>query len=107
MFQPEEVKRDENGFWLHSAFNDTEEEDITKLPVSQGMEFRFIDFFDDAPDDLQKRYDAAGVPFGSTEDWGDVLREWKPKTPIGSGWFIAGIYDTEDGPYACFTRPTP
>jgi hypothetical protein len=104
MFQPEEVRRDEDGFWLHSAFNDAEEEDITKLPISEGMEFRFIGFFDDAPKQLQDRHDAASALYGATEEWGDVIREWEPTKPQGEGWFLAGIYDTEDGPYACFTR---
>jgi hypothetical protein len=25
--------------------------------------------------------------------------------PAGEGWFLAAIYDTEDGPYACYARP--
>ena len=30
---------------------------------------------------------------------------WEPTVPEGDGWFLFALYDTEDGPHACFTRP--
>jgi hypothetical protein len=52
MFQPEKVERDRYGFWLHSALrNAPEDVPITDLPDSVGMEFSFVSFESDAPDE--------------------------------------------------------
>lgn len=36
-------------------------------------------------------------------DGDELLEQWTPKTP--SGFFIAGKYDSEDGPIAFFVKP--
>lgn len=103
MFQQETLERDEYGFCFHSALNKSEEEDITKIPEAEGMEFRFVSFESDASDELQDLYQGnAGL---ESEGWQDAVLAWNPLPPKGDGWFLLAIYDTDDGPYACFTRP--
>lgn len=97
MFQPEIVSRDKYGYWLHSVVAESlEDVPIPCLPQAADMEFSFVSFDTDAPELFQKRYFEEGNP---------GVTEWTPTTPEGDGWFLLGIYDTEDGPYACFTRP--
>jgi diadenosine tetraphosphatase ApaH/serine/threonine PP2A family protein phosphatase len=102
MFQPEILERDGYGFCFHSALNRSKEEDITKIDGAEDMEFHFVSFEEDATDELLKKYQ--GDPL-TNEDWPDAVKAWQPTPPSGDGWFLFAIYDTEDGPYACFTRP--
>jgi hypothetical protein len=107
MFLPEPVQRDHYGQWFHSALNALEEEKlITDLPEAQGMEFCYVSFEGDAPDELQKRYYSC-IASSDVDDevWMSAAREWEPTRPKGDCWFLLAIYDTEDGPFACFTRP--
>lgn len=102
MLKPETVERDKWGWWLHSVVSESREDTpVTELPEAAGMEFRFISFDSDAPDELQKRYYGEGEELA--EEMFDVST-WQPTPPKGEGWFLIGIYDTEDGPAACFTR---
>jgi hypothetical protein len=103
MFQPEKLERDRYGFCFHSALNKSEEEDITRLPEAEGMEFNFVSFEADASDKLQNLYQSS-ADSGSRETWPDAVRAWQPSRPKGDCWFLLAIYDTDDGPYACFTR---
>src|SRR5262245_15046644 len=84
MFQAEAVKRDDYGFWLHSAFLGEEyvDRDVTTLPISEGIEFTFVDFESDAPAELQTQYDS--------QDWEGATRQWQPTKPAGDGWFLVG-----------------
>jgi hypothetical protein len=105
MLQPETVERDKYGFWLHSVLLKLEEDQpIDGLPEAEGMEFSYVEFFSDAPEELTEMYDAAGDPSSSVM-WEDAVRAWQPTPPEGEGWFLIAVYDTEDGPYACFARP--
>ena len=74
------------------------------MPAAEGMQFLYIAFDDDAPPDLRKAYDEASS-LSAAADWTDVVKQWEPQSPDGEGWFLVAIYDTEDGPYACFGRP--
>jgi hypothetical protein len=97
MFQPEKVERDVYGYWFHSAVRDSEEDQpINELPGAEGMEFRYVSFDNDASEKMQRRY---------FEDDEFNISDWNPTKPEGDGWFLLCIYDTEDGPHACFTRP--
>jgi hypothetical protein len=105
MFQPEKLERDKYGFCFHSVLDRLEEDQpIEALPEAVGMEFAYVEFFDDAPAELQKIYDEAGDPMSKVM-WEDAVKAWNPTPPEGGGWFLIAIYDTEDGPYACFARP--
>lgn len=97
MITPETVKRDGYGYWFHSAVRDSEEDQpIDELPCAEGMEFSYVSFDSDASEEMQRRY---------FEDDSCDISDWNPTKPEGDGWFLLCVYDTEDGPYACFTRP--
>jgi hypothetical protein len=69
------------------------------------MEFRYVEFYDDAPAPLLEKYENGGSPW-SSDTWEDAVKAWQPTPPEGEGWFLLTVYDTEDGPYACFARPS-
>lgn len=96
MLKAETVERDENGFWCHSALASLQEGDrIDKHPDLMDSECAFIDMESNASDELNDRY----------VDGKAGAEEWTPTPPDGEGWVLLAIYDTEDGPYACFARP--
>jgi hypothetical protein len=35
---------------------------------------------------------------------GGNAARWEPRPPIGKGWRLIAIYDTDDGPYAMFVK---
>lgn len=95
MFQPEKVTRDDEGRWRHSVLQAADEEtDIEQCPEATGMEFHYADMENEASDIFAAYVD------GSTD-----LSQWNPKKPDGDGWFLIGIYDNEEGAFACFVRP--
>jgi hypothetical protein len=107
MFNPEPIIRDQDGFWLHSVLRAAEEQCIDDLPESEGMEFHYVDFENDAPQELKEIWEQATRFLFDGDDeilFADAIAPWEPTPPEGEGWFLIGIYDTEDGPYACFTR---
>lgn len=94
-----EVNRDKDGLWFHPSFpwNDIREEaNITSYIENWGYEAKFILMQYDASDEIQNRYDKADSPDCSY---------WTPTKPDGEGWILGAIYDTEDGPCACWLRP--
>jgi hypothetical protein len=105
MFKPEKVERNDQGFWYHSAVLKSEEEDVTKMPEAKGMEFEYVAFEDDASEELRKMYkEGSGLHPRDGVRWEDAIRAWQPTPPEGERWFLLYIGDTDDGPYACFTR---
>lgn len=98
MINEEPVKRDNYGFYLHSALANLEEDKpITSLPEAEGMIFYYLAFDNDVSEEVLDKYIESGSP--------DVSF-WQPSSP-GNGYFLVAIYDTEDGPYACFAKPKP
>lgn len=51
---------------------------------------------DPAADDIQAAYEAGEADVSA----------WNPTPPIGEGWFLASVHDTEDGPYSVWLRRT-
>ncbi|HEX8653088.1 MAG TPA: hypothetical protein VF708_19885 [Pyrinomonadaceae bacterium] len=98
MLQPEEVRRDKYGYWLHSVLTREEyvDKSFTEIPELGDMQIHLVDFETDVPEEMARRYFEAGEP--------DVT-EWQPTSPLGDGWFLISISDSEDGPFACFARP--
>jgi hypothetical protein len=100
MLTPERVRRDRYGFWLHPLLGRLREgQQITDLEEARAMELCFRSFELDAPRDL------LGLYHSVRGDWARAVRAWQPTEPEGAGWFLVAVYDTEDGPYACFARP--
>ncbi|MBU1330903.1 MAG: ABC transporter substrate-binding protein [Gammaproteobacteria bacterium] len=91
------VERDELGQWTHPAWPDDGEE--CAIPkgwfAEQGLEVFILEFETDAPEELANAYFEQGNPDFST---------WEPSTPIGKGWFVFSIHDTEDGPVCVWVR---
>lgn len=95
---PVHVDRDENGMWLHPALIGMDEmtwKDFTALMASKGVRCEWVSMESDAPEELTERYFEMGDP---------DMSEWEPSPPAGDGWFILGIFDTEDGPGCLWGR---
>jgi hypothetical protein len=94
-----EVNRDEFGMWLHPAFPWHEVPEgghVDDYAKEWGYQCHFQTLEGDAPESVVERYSEANDPDYSY---------WTPSTPKGEGWFLGAIYDTEDGPAACWMRP--
>lgn len=91
MLEPEEIKWDQNGQWLHSvvAAEDKEDVPIHDYACAEGMEFSYIGL-----DEQLWNID------GPT-----ALSEWNPEPPDGAGWFPIAFTEGEEGPFAIFARP--
>lgn len=97
MFQLERLPpRDEYGYTFHPDLPEWgENEDGEPFLAEIGYKGEFVFMQDDAPDELSDR-------------WGDgdmaAACEWTPTSP-GIDWLLAGIWENEHGPVACFVTP--
>lgn len=101
LIQPVEVVRDADGGWSHPQLPDFGEAE--HIPVEewqawlndQQLECVCVEFEYDAPEEL-------------TDAWADdgcaPMAKWEPTKPEGDGWFMLGIWDTEDGPVCYWLR---
>lgn len=103
--KPEEVIKDEYGFWEHSQYPDfgelTEDDmdEINKIWMQwlsdNKLVWGCVSFESDASDEL-------------IEDWFENesmdCSAWNPTPPTDNAILIS-IHDTEDGPYAVFVMP--
>ncbi|WP_265497606.1 hypothetical protein [Providencia rustigianii] len=98
--KPELVERDEDGYWVHSQFPQTElGNEIDDWVSKNQLELKLVFMESDIDEDDHPAYDRyfhAGDP---------DFHDWEPSEPIGQGWFIGGIYETEDGPVCVWLRP--
>ncbi len=96
--QPMEPQRDSYGYWCHPDMPQIEtNEQFDNWIATQGLQYAIhcLDGDDGiGAEDALERYNAGDI---------DVLA-WQPSTPSGDGWFIASIYDTEDGPVCLWIR---
>jgi len=60
--------------------------------LQQRLVVQVVQFEYDAPEELCDKWFGGGVA---------DCKQWEPSKPEGEGWFILGIWDTEDGP-ACY-----
>lgn len=98
--KPESVERDEGGYWMHSQFPQTELDSEVEDWVSKNqLESKFVFMESDIDGDEHPAY-------GRYFYTGDPdFHDWEPSEPVGQGWFIGGIYETEDGPACAWLRP--
>jgi len=98
---PAEVNRDEDGYWIHPDFPHFEDEisnsEWQEYLEQNQLQSEYVDLFGDAPEDISDRYCESGDADCS---------DWEPTKPAGDGWFLFGIWDTEDGPTSCWVRHT-
>lgn len=95
--QPKEPARDHLGFWTHPDYPATEYGDASLdfWVDLLGHEHSVILLYEDAEAaEISERYFYVG---GGVADW-------QPARPDGDGWFVASIYDTEDGPACIWLR---
>lgn len=96
--QPEPVSRNDCGHWTHPSWPDDGDE--CAIPrhwfAEHGLEVFIVELEYDAPQEVQDAYFDEGNPDCS---------KWEPSKPIGDGWFIFSIHDTEDGPVCVWVRP--
>lgn len=97
---PAEVTRDEYGYWLHPDFPHFEEVIITSewqdYLDQNKLQSKFVDMDGDAPEYVTDGYFATGNP--------EYCSAWEPTPPDGEGYFLFGIWDTDDGPTSCWVR---
>ncbi len=100
LFAPERLPQpDEYGFFLHPDIPDTKEDESIVSPLKAlGYEAAFVGMDVDAPEALIDDY------FDKNDL--SAVKRWTPTRPQGEGWTLVAKYDTEDGPYAMFVRPT-
>lgn len=89
--------RDEDGHVQHPDMDGIGWDEFNMGPQLRalGWQSTTVCFESDADDATQARYDEGNSPDCSY---------WTPTPPKGTGWLLAAIYDTEDGPVALFVR---
>lgn len=96
--KPELVERDEKGYWVHSQIPETESSETVLLWLQKNELDHLVRLMECEIEDhspLHKSY---------FED-GDInISSWDPIEPVGLGWFVGGIYETEDGPVCMWLR---
>lgn len=101
----QDVVRDNQGMGYHHClepfFKSTgDREDVSPIPWLEE------NGFDHAYNELDP-FDAAGNdnPAYTAYENDTDLSLWTPERPEGEGWFLAAVYDNEDGVWALFLRP--
>lgn len=99
MIQPEEIQRDEYGFWSHSQYPAWDEGTTMDLVEAwekeNGIRISIIDLESDAPVEVSEHY---------FEHDDTNCSDWHP-THSAPGAFLLSIHDGEDGPVALFAIP--
>ncbi|OWY39365.1 hypothetical protein CEK28_08585 [Xenophilus sp. AP218F] len=94
VFAPQDVKRDEDGWWTHTAFAWIDEGfDVRVWLARHGMEALYQYMTCDIDSDDWKAFELTSS-----------CAHWQPRPPAGDGWFLAAIFETEDGPRAAWVR---
>jgi len=119
MIQPEEVKRDSNGHWTHSAWDEfcngrecvprsevdewlTEhhlEICIVELEYEDEESQAFIDYFEKGSGDI-----TAWALCPPSRGERSIIQDHQH---LFGAWFLLSIHDTEDGPVQVWARETP
>lgn len=100
LLAPREIARDGDGYLVHPCLPVADEDTRYDLLLSAfGLETACVDMESDCEDQaVLDRY---------FEDGDSDCSGWTPTPPAGDGWVLIEIYQTEDGPYALFTRRKP
>lgn len=96
--RPAEVVRNAHGYWTHPDLPDFQgdPDNFREWKAAQQLEQRSVWLEAEAVDHpVCVSYFHKGDP--------DVT-DWEPPVPDGDGWFLIGLWDTEDGPVAWFAR---
>lgn len=94
--EPLPVQRDQYGYWTHPAYDE----------FCAGREHILSDEFN-------AWMDANGIAWTAAyRDEEDIdpavdgydISKWQPEAPVGEGWFVGSIHDTEDGAVCIWLR---
>lgn len=106
MIQPEEIQRNSDGMWAHSAWDAfcgerewVPSDEVDEWIKEHGLEFAVIQLESESEDH------PAYISYFENED--PDLEAWAPSPPSGDGWFLLSIHDTEDGPIQMWAREKP
>lgn len=95
---PEFVERNEDGYWAHSKLAYPENDyEINQWLSDNKLEHSYI-------------YMSEDVAKNTTVFQNYFIRDdsnfsdWMPTEPLGEGWFVGAIYDSEDGPVCLWLR---
>lgn len=95
-----EVVRDEDGFFLHPSMPDWDEgtpvSEIRKWYADRGLESHLVE--------AQSDMDSEAYEKMVCKEQSGYANHWNPTRPDGNGWFMFGIWDTEDGPVCEWVR---
>ncbi|MBN3004481.1 hypothetical protein JW897_12120 [Chromobacterium alkanivorans] len=96
LIQPVEPQRDEQGYWTHPDIPNFDEDAAayTAWLKEQRLTVRSVWL------EWEEEDHPAYASYFEIES--NDIREWKPEHP--PGWFLLGIWDTEDGPVATFAK---
>lgn len=96
---PQSFTRNGNGFGAVPAFAEfaIPSEGLAPGAVVNGAEVAIVELYSD----LAAKDVAAGYLSGTG------VADWTPVAPEGEGWTLSGIFDSDEGPYALFTKPAP
>ena len=98
------VERNSEGAWLHPAYDEWvgDRECTPSAEFLQWLESHSLEYTITAMD--------LDEPGAALDEWNRTgsFAKWKPESepPAGEGWFIAAIFDTEDGPVSIWFRST-
>lgn len=97
---PEQVVRNSDGSYYHPAYTAfcagrewISYPELENWLTAHGLEYA-VSQFDQEPDTAAAREYASTASFTT----------WDPEAPSGDGWFIAAIYESEDGPECVWVR---
>lgn len=90
-----DIVRTEDGYYLHPEYFDFGDNDyISQEEFDAWVEKENIEVFTVALESedsrINERYFEEGDP---------CLAEWEPTPPEGEGWFVASIWENEDGAF--------
>lgn len=89
--------RDQDGHMQHPDMDGIgwDEFDVGPQLRALGWLSKTVSFESDATSEQRQRYSESDCP---------SCLHWTPTPPLGNGWLMAAIYDTENGPVALFVR---
>lgn len=93
------VERDQHGYWTHPLYNEfcDGRESISPSEFNawldnNGLDWKVVYRDEDDVDPDVDGYD---------------ISTWEPESPVGEGWFVGSIHDTEDGAVCIWLRKKP
>ncbi|WP_116827357.1 hypothetical protein [Pseudomonas syringae] len=92
-----EVTRDEGGYWYHPGIPDLDEDHAAYKAWLDGQQLEVVGWHMDSDLESPPYWDEGAANCLGCE----------PEAHSEPDWFLLGIFDTDDGPYAQWTRREP